>query len=412
MSRSPKYTTASLVAARERELAERRRQREQERKRREEEARAKRRAAARAGITSELAKVRAVAETCAQNAAAAGLTKRHGQLMAELDKIAARTSSATTESELKAARGQVDAASREVNDITLTAAGILATRERAHALASLRASLTTAPDRAELDQAGAAEVDKLLAGAEGKLSSAEGFPAAQAALAAAIGDHLSRVQARRAALAQMREEAGIARSAVTAVLSEARSADVELDGAADAERLLTRLAAAVDAQDVPLASSLSAELRRAGQDLERSFDSWLDQLDRAQLVFDAVTRALPRAGFTIMADTYAAEGTGARVRAQRSDGSSVLLSVVPREGDRVEIVYHADGTDFVVEQTADGEIARCDLTEEILERFHTELAAEDVEAGELRWQDKPATRPDAKEARVYWQQSSQAREIR
>jgi hypothetical protein len=412
MSRSPKYTTASLVAARERELAERRRQREQERQRREEAARAKRREAARATITSELAKVRAMAELSAPDAVAAGLGKRNGQLVAELDKIAARTSAATAEGELKAARGQLDAASRELNDITLAAAGILAKRERAHALASLRASLTTAPDRAELDPAGAAEVDKLLAAAEGQVSSAEGFPAAQAALAAAIGDHLSRVQARRAALAQMREEAGIARSAVTAVLSEARSADVELDGTADAERLLTRLAAAVDAQDVALASSLAAELRRAGQDLERSFDGWLDQLDRAQLVFDAVTRALPRAGFTIMADTYAAEGTGARVRAKRSDGSSVLLSVVPGPGDRVEIVYHADGTDFVLEQTADGEIARCDLTEEILERFHTELAAEDVEAGELRWQDKPTTRPPAKEAKAYWQQTSQAREIR
>jgi hypothetical protein len=214
------------------------------------------------------------------------------------------------------------------------------------------------------------------------------------------------------ALARMRAEASQAQSALRELVDEARSAGASLTGDAAAEEVLAALAAAVDDEDVPRALSLAAQARQAVIRLEREFDGWLDQLDRVQLVFEAVARALPRAGFTILADSYAVSGASVTVTAERSDGSVVQLAVVPDEANGVEIAYHADGTDFVVEQTAHGEVARCDLTEEILERFHVELAAEDVVTGELRWEGKPATRPDAREAKKYWKPASQSRQTR
>ena len=74
--------------------------------------------------------------------------------------------------------------------------------------------------------------------------------------------------------------------------------------------------------------------------LERDFDGWLDQLDRAQLVFDAVAKALPKAGLQILPATYRAQGTGASVQAERADGSSIQLTVIPdtaRRPDRLPL---------------------------------------------------------------------------
>jgi hypothetical protein len=161
---------------------------------------------------------------------------------------------------------------------------------------------------------------------------------------------------------------------------------------------------------VPRAMALAADASRAAATLESAFDCWLDQLDRAQLVSEAVARALPRAGFTIVPGSYQAQNTSVTIQARRADGSVVQMAFVPDEGSNVEIVYHADGTDFVLEQTVDGEVARCDLTEEILEAFHDELAKEDVVAGELQWEGKPTTRPDAREARRHWKPATQSKQ--
>jgi hypothetical protein len=244
------------------------------------------------------------------------------------------------------------------------------------------------------------------------VADAAAFNAAHSQLSDAIRAHLTRAQDRREALTRMREDAAEARAAVTGLLAEARSAGASLEGAAEAERLLAALADAVNAADVPRALSAAAQAKDAARGLESEFDGWLDQLDRTQLIFEAVTRALPRAGFQILADTYAVRGSDVTIKAARSDGSVVQLAVVPDDANGAEIIYHADGTDFVVEQTVDGEVARCDLTEEILERFHTELEADDVLTGELRWADKPVTRPDARKAETYWKPASQSQEKR
>lgn len=411
MSRSPKYASAELAAARERELQQRRRQRERERQAREAAARARRLEADRSALLRDAGSVRGSAAGTAGSAADAGLANRSATLLAQIDGIASAARAAQDEDQLAAGRARLSAVQREAAGIAVDAATILATRERQGALAAVRAMAAGVPDRAEMDPAGAATVDRLLALAEVKVGDASRFDAACAELGDAMRSHLARAQGRREALAQMRRECAAARAVLSQVLDEARAADAELPAAAGAERLMADLAATAAAEDVPGALSLAARARDMASALEGDFDRWLDQLDRAQLVFEAVTRALPRAGFTVLADSYAVQGASVSISAERSDGSVVQMAFVPDESDRVDIVYHADATDFVIEQTVDGEVARCELTEEILERFHAELEAEDVVTGELRWTGKPATRPDAREARTHWKPTSQSRQV-
>ena len=159
-------------------------------------------------------------------------------------------------------RGRLGSLHREADDIVAAVGEILAARDRNRALTTLRASLDSARDRAELDPAGAAETGPLLAEAERRLRRA-GIHRTYDQLAAAARDHLARVQARRAELVQMRQDADEDRSALRAILDDARAAGASLNGAADAEQLLARLAAAAAAGDVRQAWDLCAKARQA-----------------------------------------------------------------------------------------------------------------------------------------------------
>ena len=329
MSKSPKYTSASLEADRAWELAQRRRQRELERQQREREAAIQRREAERSRIAGELAGMRTRARAVAEEADAAGLSPRHAALLAEIKSLAVQVRSASGDGELGAVRGRLVSLHREADDIVAAVGEILAARDRDRALTTLRASLASAPDRADLDAPGAAETGRLLAEAERRLADGLGFAETYDQLSVAARGHLARVQERRAELARMRQDADADRSAVRAILDEARAVGASLNGAADAEQLLASLAAAAAAGDVRQARDLCAKAQQARGELERDFDRWLDQLDRAQLVFDAVAKALPKAGLQILPATYRAQGTGASVQAERADGSSIQLTVIP-----------------------------------------------------------------------------------
>lgn len=216
--------------------------------------------------------------------------------------------------------------------------------------------------------------------------------------------------ARARALAQMREQAEAVRAAVTEVLVEAREGDIALAGAAAAQDLLGHLAAATAAGDVQRARSLCAQAEQAREAMEGDFDRQLDQLDRVRLVYQAVTQALGGAGLRLLPQTYQAAGTGVSVQAERGDGGLIEIAVVPDGTDDVQLEYHADGADFVLGQTADGQAAECPDTEELIERFHGELQALDVATGELRWDGKPGTRPMRMEAKSLPQPGARYRE--
>lgn len=409
MSRSPKYTAAYLPPAWEQDLERERRERERERRRQAEEARRQRRQAERTSVVSGVARLRARVEAGAADAAATGLGDRQRALLAQIAALSAGAGAMATDPDVRAARDRLAELRREADAVAVAVAGVLAARERERALAALRASLADEPDRAELDAGGAREAGRLLAEAERLLADQGAFSAVHSRLAASVQAHLTRVRARRAELERMRRDAAAARADVQAVLDEARAAGMDLDGAAAAAGLIARLAAAAEAGEAPLASSLSAEARQAGQDLAADFDLRLDRLERAKRVFQAVAAALPEAGLRPVAGSLAKHGDGVRVRVTQADGAPMDIAVVP-DSEGVQIEYHADGSDFVITETPTGTAAECPRTEDQIERFRAALKGRGVATGELRWDGKPDTRPDEREARQHWQPDAATRE--
>ena len=412
MSKSPKYTTAHFTGPSQAELELQRRAREAERRRQAEEARRQRQQAERAAIAGQVTGLRGRASQLAAEAAATGLGDRQVALLGKIDALAPQAGTASTDRDLQAARERLGELQREADGIAAAAAGILAARERERALAMVRASLADIPDRAEHDAEGAAGADRMLAEAESKLADPAGFAAAHARLAAAVQAHLDRVRARRAELARMREEAAAAASELRAVLDEAADAELDLAGAGGASELLARLEAAAGAGDVPLARSLTGQARHAGEDLVADFDRKLDQLERARLVLEAVAKALPKAGLRLVGGSDRFDGTTTSFRVLRADGAPLDVAVVPDDADGVQIEYRADGADFVVTQTADGEAAECPSTEDLIGRFHDELTAWGVSAGELLWEGKPGYRPDRRQERAFYEQHVRSQEHR
>ena len=82
---------------------------------------------------------------------AAGLSPRHAGLLAEIKSLAVQPRSALGEGELLAVRGRLASLHREADDIVAAVGEILAARDRDRALTTLRTSLDSAPDRAELE---------------------------------------------------------------------------------------------------------------------------------------------------------------------------------------------------------------------------------------------------------------------
>ncbi len=391
MSRSPKYTPSYVTAARERELEERRRERERQR---QEEAAAEHRrqvAAHRTALEGSRATTRQRATALQPGAAAAGLAPTQAGLVVAADGYAATISSAG-EHELGRIDGELRGLNQQVDRLSLEVSEFLARRERQGALKATRATLDEEADRAHLDPAGYAEVDRLLGRAEQAVGDVTAFQAVHRELTAAIAAHLDRARARRLELAAMRRESQELTTVLGGLIAEADEVGAELVGLADCRALLSALAAEVAAEDTTAARRSAERGRALHQALVAAFDTWQDESDRTELIMDALANALPKVGLSIVPGSYRQLGSGSTLVAQQSDGSTVQIAVVPDEDGQSQIVYHASGRDFVLEQTADGEVARCDLTAEILEKLHDRLREDDVETGDLFWEGKP--RPD------------------
>jgi len=142
--------------------------------------------------------------------------------------------------------------------------------------------------------------------------------------------------------------------------------------------------------------------------LETSLEEWLDRVYRTRLIVEAAAIALPRAGFQVLPETFTSAGSDVSLQVTRADGSVMGVSVESIE-DGVRLVYDGRAADFTVEQTADGAAAVCDRTEELLERFHSELGVQDIETGQLWWKGKPE-RPDHRAEQVRPQRVAQPRQ--
>lgn len=400
MSGSPKYAPVRLSPARRAQLeAERRRRIEERRRTAEERAR---RAVERYGakLAARAVKIqerqwRTQADAAAladRITSAVGLTDQQRSAMAaranhignRADGAAAAVGLRTLEHDLAVAEGRSAAAS--------------ATAERTQGLDSIVTLLATVEDRLRFDANGARQVDGLVTAAKQALHDPRRFQRAQAALADQVNLHLTAVERGRATFEKVELAAEKASASLDALVAEAEAAGVELAGQAEAQRLRERLAADLAADLVVPAQNGLAALDDIVERMEAEVETLLDDMYATELVIQAAADALPAVGFQVVRDSMVQSGASIAFQVQRTDGALVQVRIDP-EDEGARLSYEGTASDYVLERGPDGIVARCDLTEQLLEQFHAELAEHGIEAGELQWEGKP-TRPKLRGAKL------------
>ena len=400
MSGSPKYSFAELDRMRQQQLAEQRRHREEQARLKRQQERARRVQFERKNLTIRHAALVARVAGQRHGAQASGETNRHTQLTTMLTTLAGSIAAVSDEPSLEAARSALATAEQTATALDVAVSAALARQERSAALAALEAGLAAFPDRAELDPEGAKEVAAALDEARRQVGSPGRFPAARVTAADTAERHLRRAHERREELARARRQAEQAHQELSSLVTEAEQAGAELDDLEAAGPLLRRLTVAADRGDVPEITRLTRQARDQLATLTTDFDAWLDELACTQIVLDAVRRALPAAGLRLEPDSVQSDGTSSMLTARRASGDRIVMAVVPDGSGGAQLVYEAEGHDFVTRLSATGEEQSCDLTAEVLERFQEALEPEGVRAGELTWDGKgKPERPPAVEAK-------------
>ncbi|MFI1708611.1 hypothetical protein [Streptomyces griseoruber] len=399
MSGSPKYSYAELDRMREQQLAEQRRKREEKARQKRLRELARRVRSEREKLSARHSALSARVAGQRDGARANGEGARHTHLTTTLTSLAATIAAVSDEPSLEAAWAALAAAEQTTTALDVAVSAALARQQRSAALAALETGLAAFPDRAELDPEGAGDVTAALDEARRHVGSPDRFPAARATAADAAERHLRRAHERREELARVRRHAEQAHQELTSLIAEAEQAGAGLDGLDAAAALLRRLTAASDRGDTSEITRLTRQTRQQLTSLSADFDGWLDELACTRIVLDAVRRALPAAGLRLDPDSVQTDGTSSILTAHRASGDRIVMAVVPDGSGGAQLVYEAEGHDFVTRLSATGEEQSCDLTAEVLERFQEALEPEGVRAGELSWQGKgKPERPPAFEA--------------
>jgi hypothetical protein len=401
MSGSPKYAPVYLTAQRQVMLEAARRARIEERRRAAEE-RARRAAerhqqrlvARRARLDERRRQIDAeAADLASRIEAAVGLTEQQrAGLRERAAQVDAGDGAAAAEARLRAVQNALAVAEGRAEAAT-------AAIERSEGLDRVVVLLDTVDDRLRLDTAGSREVDDLLHAARRVLHDPRRFARAQETLAERVRDHLAAVETARTASEQVASAAEEAIESLEDVLKEAADAGVQLAGQQEAERLRARLAADVASGLVAPARHGAAALAAAVTRMEEEIEVLLDALRAAALIVDAAVEALPAVGFQVDASSIVQEGASVAFDVVRTDGAMLQMRIEPTD-EGARLAYEGSASDYVLERGPDGIVARCDVTEELLERFHEELTAQGVETGELHWEGKPS-RPARRAARIH-----------
>jgi hypothetical protein len=401
MSGSPKYTTVNLAAQRRAQLEAARRRREEERRQREEEARRQRIAA---GVRSAGARADAIAARLAElTRASQGLPQQADvtTLAADVRATGAGLSAPVDEAALKKIGKRLREAERAADRLGVQVAGELTTRRHDAALAAVVAPLEQFTDRARMDPPGHASVAAAIGEATARVGDDRRFPAAHGRLGIAVQEHLGRVREREALLDRLAEESAEVAARLRAALDDAERNQIDVPERAALEDNLAALPAESDGAHVSRWQDRLSRLRTAADVVAAQVDLRLDQLDRMAIVVEAASAALPAAGLRVVDGSLAEGDDKVSFLALRSDGTPIELTVHAGDGRGSRLEYRVEGADIVVEHTGDGTVSRCDLTEDLLERFHTELGAQGVEADGLHWEGKPKEpRPPAKQQAV------------
>ncbi|MBL7258040.1 hypothetical protein [Paractinoplanes lichenicola] len=394
MSSSPKYTTVVFEHERQAQFEAARLAREAERRRHEEIARRQR---FEAGLRAARERAEALTARSADLARVATGLPQQPEAERQRDltaRIAAGIGGITDEAGLTAWNDRALEAERGSERLRGTVAAEMTTREHDAALGLTEARLDGETDRARLDPAGAERVAGLTAEARAQLGG-PGFAPAHDRLGIAAAEHLERVADQRALLRRLAGESAEAELRLTAALAEAGEAAVDLPDAEAAHRVLADLKAEHDEVRPRRWEHLLDEARRRTADVTAAVEARLDQLERMAIIVEAAGAALPQAGLRVVAGSLVERDDAMTFRARRTDGTDIELTVRAGDGRGSRLEYRSEGADMVVEQTAEGTVARCDLTEEILERLHTELGHQGVRTDGLHWEGKPeGPRPD------------------
>ncbi|MGH4010562.1 MAG: hypothetical protein ACRDTH_20790 [Pseudonocardiaceae bacterium] len=412
MSGIPKYATVELARAAKQRQEEERRRRAEERQRRAEERHRQRMAerAARIGHRRGLAAGR-VQELTQQLGELSGIDPGdQRELRRRLADLNERLTANGDALGVDTATADLMAVEHYLSAVLARSADAAADANRVAALTTLTASLDAEPDRLKLDAQGARCVDGLLRSARDMVHDARRFRSVHAELTKQARQHLENVESRRSTLTAVTEQATEALDAFDAVLAEANELGVELPGQDRAEATRERLLADLSASLAKPAATGAAALTRAVEGLEASLEEWLDRLYRTRVIVEAAAEALPKVGFQIREETFTTTGSDASFQVVRADGSVMGVSIESIEGtdDGVRLVYNGRAADFTVEKTADGPVAVCERTEELLERLHSELGVQDIEVGQLWWEGKPG-RPPRRAEQIHREHTAQPR---
>ena len=344
-------------------------------------------------VIGELAELGRRAAALPGDSSVAGVADERQAILRTVEQLQRQLSGSSGAATVDAVRLAANAAERRLVTAAGVLAGRLAAEQRAAALAQLESRLAEEPDRTRLDSVGEREVTSASTprGRPGTTTTA--FRSAYQALADSVQRHLDQVTELRQRRERIDDESHEALEALDAVLAEAAASDADLPGIAEARAARAQLITDLDAGRLDAADRGIAAVGQAAKDLDQALEERLEHLERTKLIVEAAALALPRADFQVMADSLRPHGTSAAFRAVRGDGGGPVAISVESTDAGTRLVYRGRAADFVADHTAEGTVNSCPGTEELLERFHIELAAEDIETGELLWEGKP-TRPD------------------
>ncbi|MEU1684785.1 hypothetical protein [Micromonospora sp. NPDC005707] len=395
MSGSPKYTTVDFTAARRAELEAARRRRQEERRRRREEERKRRLAA---GIRAADVRRNALADRLRQLTDTSRGLPQHAQVAAETTRVV-NLSHPTDETGLGVLGRELRRSERRADELTAEVSRELTRQEQGRAVELAVAPMRGLADAEQFDPVGHRAIAVLLDETRRRAGDPRGFADLHRRLGEAVGAHVEKVRDRQAHLLRLATETDELSAQLSAVLADAAAADVVVDGADQLRAEVTGLRREAAGGNADRWEQRIADLRGRVEAVVTATDARLDQLERVALIVEAASAALPAAGLRIVPDSLTERADAVVFLAERADGAAIELTVHVGDGNGNRLEYRPDGSDTVVERTVDGRTSRCDLTEELLERFHVELAGHGVEADGLHWEGKPAEpRPPARQA--------------
>jgi hypothetical protein len=273
--------------------------------------------------------------------------------------------------------------------LTADIARELTQREHAAAVDVVVGPLATVERRDVYDPEGFRTVERLTDETRRRIGDAGRFPSAHRALSAAVTTHVDLVDRRQEDTRRLAAETDAATAALGAALADADGAGLEVPERADLTTAVTQVEAERDGRNVARWQHRVDGLRRTTEELTARVDAHLDRLDRMAIIVEAATAALPKAGLRVVPNSLDHRADAVSLRAERADGRAIELTVHAGDGRGSRLEYRAEGAETVVETTPDGEVRRCDLTEQLLENFHEQLGRQGVRASGLYWHGKP-----------------------